>query len=361
MILFGRVKRERAGLSEETDMRALKNIWYIAAWAEEIELGKLFQRTLVNKSVLFFRSEGGAVHAIGNRCPHRFAPLHIGQQIGDAVECRYHGLQFGGNGLCVHNPHGPIPKAANVPAYPTVERYGAVWIWLGDPEKADPAALPDFPLLNAEVYAVGHGYLLAKANYELESDNIMDLSHIEFLHPLFATDAVRRGKTESSQEGNVVWSKRFITDDHLPPFLEDIFGLEPGTRADRWLDCRWQAPALIELYSGATKAGRSREEGREAPGVHFFTPETESTTHYFYSMCCPRSLGREADDIARLQTEAVRAPFVEEDLPVVEAQQLMIGDAEFFSLNPVLLPGDVGAGRARRVLQKLIAEEEAAG
>ena len=340
-------------------MRALKNIWYIAAWAEEIEFGTLFHRTLVNHPVLFFRDEEGVVHAIGNRCPHRFAPLHIGRQIGSAVECRYHGLQFGPAGQCVHNPHGPIPKAANVPSYPVTERYGAIWIWLGDPQKADPGLLPDFPLLDADVYAPGHGYLLAKANYELETDNIMDLSHIEFLHPLFATEAVRLGKTESSQEGNVVWSKRFITNDTLPPFLEEIFGLEPGMKADRWLDCRWQAPALIELYSGATKAGRPRDEGRLAPGVHFFTPETESTTHYFYAMCCPRSLGPDAEQIARAQAEAVRGPFMEEDLPVVEAQQLMIGDAEFFSLKPVLLPGDAGAGRARKVLQKLIAEEAA--
>lgn len=344
-------------------MRALKNIWYIAAWEEEVRTGELFHRTLVEQQVLFFRDSEGTVRAIGNRCPHRFAPLHLGRQVGDAVECKYHGLQFGSDGQCVHNPqgNGAIPKAAKVPAYPTVERYGAIWIWLGDPALADPAKLPAFPILDPERYAVGHGYLKANANYELESDNIMDLSHIEFLHPLFSTEAVRRGKTESTQEGDIVWSKRFITDDHLPAFLEEIFGLEPGTAADRWLDCRWQAPALIELYSGATKAGRPREEGTEAPSVHFFTPETATTTHYFYGMCCPRSAGAAADEIARQQTEAVREPFVTEDLPVIEAQQQMIGDADFWSLKPVLLPGDVGAGRARRVLEKLIAAEEAAG
>jgi vanillate O-demethylase monooxygenase subunit len=344
-------------------MRALKNIWYMAAWNDEVPAGRLFFRTLLEKPILFFRDSQGTIKAIGDRCPHRFAPLHLGNLVGDAVQCKYHGLQFGGDGQCTHNPHGNgvIPKAATVPAYPTVERYGAIWIWLGEPALANPNNIPDFPLLDLETFAAGHGYLKAKANYELESDNIMDLSHIEFLHPLFATEAVRRGKIETSQEGNVVWSKRFITNEILPSFLEEAFRLPPGGAADRWLDCRWQAPALIELYSGATPTGRSREEGNLAPSVHFFTPETATTTHYWYAMCCPLSVGPTAHKIAEEQTAAVRGPFETEDLPVVEGQQAMIGELDFMSLGPVLLPGDAGAARARRILEKLIAAEEAQG
>lgn len=342
-------------------MKALKNIWYMAAWSEEVEQGKLFHRQILDEHIVFFRDDAGQVCAIGDRCPHRFAPLHIGQQVGNAVECKYHGLRFGPDGQCIFNPQGTgaIPKAATVPSYPTTEKYGIVWIWMGQPERADPATVPDFPILEPANYATGHGYLKVNAHYELESDNIMDLSHIEFLHPLFSTEAVRRGKTSSSQEGNVVWSRRFITNDVLPSFLEEIFCLKPGTAADRWLDCRWQAPALIELYSGAVATGRPREEGHEAPSIHFFTPETEKSTHYFYAMCCPRSMGDIAEQRAREQTEAVRGPFLQEDLPVIEAQQAMIGDADFMSLKPILLPGDAGGGRARQVLEKMIAAEKA--
>jgi phenylpropionate dioxygenase-like ring-hydroxylating dioxygenase large terminal subunit len=341
-------------------MRALKNIWYMAAWDDEVPPGRLFDRVLLEKHILFFRDTRGAVQAIGDRCPHRFAPLHMGIHCGDSVQCKYHGLEFGRDGRCVRNPHGNgvTPKAASVPAYPTMERYGVIWIWLGDPSLADAATVPVFPLLDPDIYAVGHGYLKAKANYQLEADNILDLSHIEFMHPLFATEAVRRGKIESSQDGNIVWSKRFITNDHLPSFLEEIFGLSPGSEVDRWLDCRWQAPALIELYSGATLAGRSRSEGTEASGIHFFTPETETTTHYWYGMCCAKAVGPQAQEIAQARTDSVRGPFETEDLPVVEGQQAMIGTADFMSLKPVLLPGDAAAGKARRILEKLITEEE---
>jgi vanillate O-demethylase monooxygenase subunit len=335
----------------------------MAAWADEIEPGRLFHRILLEKQILFCRDAGGTARAIGDRCPHRFAPLHMGKLNGDSVECRYHGLRFGIDGRCVHNPHGNgvIPQAARVPAYPTVERYGAIWIWLGDPGLADPATVPAFEIMDPARYAVGHGYLKVNANYELETDNILDLSHIEFLHPLFATEAVSRGKIESTQEGNTVWSKRLITDDHLPPFLAELFGIPSEALADRWLDCHWEAPALIELRSGATLAGRPRDEGREAPSVHFFTPETAITTHYWYGMCIPNSLGPMAQELAHQSTEAIRGPFETEDLPVLEAQQRMIGNVDFRSLNPVLLAGDAGGGRARRVLEKLIAQEESSG
>ncbi|WP_176598086.1 MULTISPECIES: aromatic ring-hydroxylating dioxygenase subunit alpha [Sphingobium] len=339
-------------------MRALRNIWYVAAWAEELNAGDILHRIFLEKPVVLFRDQEGAVKALSDRCPHRFVPLHIGDLVEGAIQCKYHGLRFGGDGRCVLNPHGSIVQALHVPAYPVVERYGAVWIWLGDPELADPAKIPVFSILEPDLYAVGHGYLRVHANYELESDNIMDLSHIEFLHPLFSTEAVRRAKIQSYQEGDIVWSKRFMTDDHLPPYLADVFNIPPGTLADRWLDCRWRAPALIELWGGAVSAGRPPEEGVVTPSIHFFTPESQGTTHYFYGMCAPLSLGASAHDIARKQTEALRIPFEEEDLPVLEAQQAMIGDAHFDSLRPVLLPGDAGGVRARRVLARMIAAEE---
>ncbi|WP_327751857.1 aromatic ring-hydroxylating dioxygenase subunit alpha [Sphingobium sp. SJ10-10] len=339
-------------------MRALKNIWYMAAWSTEVEPGKLFHRTLLEKPVLFFRDEEGAVQATDDRCPHRFAPLHMGELVDGSVQCKYHGLRFGGDGQCVVNPHGPIPKAAKVHSYPTMERYGAVWFWPGDPALADPAKLPYFEILDPELYAVGEGYLKPHANYELESDNIMDLSHIEFLHPMFATEAVRRGKIETVLEGDAVWSKRYISDDRLPPYLAEQFGFDSDTAIDRWLDCRWQAPALIELYGGVVKMGQPRDEARVLPSIHFFTPETATSTHYFYAMCFAWADSPQAQEIATQHTDDLRIPFQTEDLPVVEAQQQMIGDADFMSLKPLLLPGDAGGGRARRILAKMIAEEE---
>jgi phenylpropionate dioxygenase-like ring-hydroxylating dioxygenase large terminal subunit len=340
-------------------MRALRNIWYVAAWAEEVTADGLLARVFLDTPVVLFRDAEGEVKALADRCPHRFVPLHMGHVVDGTVQCRYHGLRFGGDGRCVLNPHGPVVSALRVDSFPVVERYGCIWIWLGDPELADPSAIPVFEILEPETFAVGHAYLKVAANYELESDNIMDLSHIEFLHPMFSTEAVRKAKVESYQEGGAVWSKRFMSEDDLPPYLAEVFQIPPNTLADRWLDCRWRAPALIELWGGAVATGRPPEEGVVTPSFHFFTPETQSSTHYFYGMCAPLSLGAEAQNIADYQTGALKIPFEQEDLPVLEAQQAMIGDADFDTLRPVLLAGDAGGVRARRVLAGLIAAEKA--
>jgi phenylpropionate dioxygenase-like ring-hydroxylating dioxygenase large terminal subunit len=55
---------------------------------------------------------------MGNGCPHRSAPLHMGKLIGDTVQCGYHGLHFGENGRCVLNPNreGMIPPRMGVPS-----------------------------------------------------------------------------------------------------------------------------------------------------------------------------------------------------------------------------------------------------
>ena len=139
-------------LIEVRTMPFLRNAWYVAAWGNEVKAGGLFSRKLLGESVLLYRKEDGAAVAIGNRCPHRFAPLHLGKLKGDIVECAYHGLQFDGTGACVANPHGggkPL-AAARVKNYPLVERYSALWIWMGDADKADATTIPVFEFMVPE-------------------------------------------------------------------------------------------------------------------------------------------------------------------------------------------------------------------
>ena len=91
----------------------LKNTWYVATWADEVGRQPL-RRKLLDQDLAIFRKQDGQPVAIGNRCPHRFAPLSMGKLIGDCIECPYHGLQFDGSGNCVVNPHGnkAIPPKA---------------------------------------------------------------------------------------------------------------------------------------------------------------------------------------------------------------------------------------------------------
>jgi phenylpropionate dioxygenase-like ring-hydroxylating dioxygenase large terminal subunit len=337
----------------------LKNVWYVAGWDQEVKADELFQRTLLNESVLLFRDDDGKVQAISNRCPHRFAPLHLGKRVANGVQCPYHGLQFNGQGQCMHNPQGPIPKAATVRSYPVVEKYSMIWIWMGDPALADEAKLPDFSCQDPMRSHVAKRYLHVRANYVLETDNIMDLSHIQFLHPgSLGSSAVADAITSVEQVGNTVYSNRQTVGDILSEFLYRQRRIPVGTPVDRWIDVRWDAPASMLLVAGSVATGRPRSEGVANFVAHIFTPETDKTSHYWFSVCNPLEMGEEGLTRAEEFVTGLTQPFTHEDLPMLEQQQLMIGDADFWSLKPVLLPGDAGAVRARRVLDKLIAEEQ---
>jgi phenylpropionate dioxygenase-like ring-hydroxylating dioxygenase large terminal subunit len=342
-------------------MTYLRNAWTVAAWAAELPAGELLARTRLDEPLVFYRDASGTPRALADRCPHRFAPLSMGRVCdgGAAVQCPYPGLRFDGSGACVHNPHGDgrIPQAARVRSYPVVERWSALWVWMGDAERADPALIPAFAFNDPEHWAVGTGSMLVDAPYELEIDNILDLSHIEFMHPLFASDAVRRAQVECEQQGDTVWSKRFMAqDEQVPPFLREAFGVAQGA-IDRWLHVRWNAPATLALWAGGVASGAPMEQGIVSQQAHCFTPESSGRTHYFYSIAFPRAMGPMAEELAQSSVSALREPFEREDKPIVEAVGRRMAGQDLLALKPVLLAGDAAAVRARRLLQGLIAQE----
>ncbi len=94
----------------------LKNAWYVAGWSSDISREPI-ERTICEQSIVLFRKENGDPVAMGNMCPHRFAPLSAGKLVGDDLQCGYHGLRFGASGKCVLNPHaadGVIPAKMRV-------------------------------------------------------------------------------------------------------------------------------------------------------------------------------------------------------------------------------------------------------
>lgn len=345
-------------------MSYLLNTWYVAAWDHEVILEKPLARKILDEELVFFRGIDGSPKAIHNRCPHRFAPLSKGCVKGNNIQCAYHGLEFDGNGKCVLNPHGKgnIPSQAKVKAYSVVERFSIIWIWMGDIDKADPDKIPDYSQsLDPEKRYIAKDYLHARANYQLETDNIMDLSHIEFLHPgSLGSDAIKQADTEVTQEGNTVYSNRLTKNERLHESLEKRYNIPEGQLVDRWLDVRWDPPANMELWVGIAPSGTEnpRQVGKRIPFNHFFTPETNKTAHYWFSTSYPRRMGDEGLRRANEDIKYLRGPFETEDLPMLEAQQNLMGDSDFWSLKPILLAGDAAAVRARRVLDQLIKDEQ---
>lgn len=334
----------------------LRNAWYVAAWAHEVT-GTPIERRLLDEPVALYRQQSGAPVAIGSLCPHRFASMGHGKVINDTLQCPYHGLRFDASGVCVHNPHGDgtIPKAARVKSYPLVERYGALWIWMGDPDRADPALVPDFSMFDPPAITSVNGYLHVAAHYELVTDNLLDLTHVAFLHPLLGNPgAESRSRTQLKQDGEYLWAMFWQDNEPVTPLFRMVWD-SPSTHGDLRAHMRWSAPSTLYLDVGQTEVNAAPDTGPALPSAHLLTPETASTTHYFWMV------GRNVkhDDLALGQAlqQGVGAAFANEDEPMIARVQHNMAGRELFSLRPVLLGGDAAAVRARRILAQRIQEE----
>ena len=232
---------------------------------------------------------------------------------------------------------------------------------MGDRASADASLLPDFAeLVDTHRYEIGQDNILRqKLAYELILDNLMDLSHTQFVHANSLGNAAFNGGTTTA-----VTTERTVKVDltlsagKAPAFLiaATVFG--PEDRTDTWSEAIWTAPAFYYLEAGGTLAGESRQNGEVLKSVHLLTPEDEATTVYRYILY--RSFAR-GNEVASAQLEGlVRHAFVNEDEPMIrEVQELMSGE-DFWALRPVILPTDKGAVLMRRTLQKLIRNEAAA-
>jgi vanillate O-demethylase monooxygenase subunit len=336
----------------------LKNTWYAAAPADEVSRTML-RRVILGEPIVFYRKEDGTPTALLDRCAHRFAPLSRGRLDGDNVQCGYHGLVFGSTGQCVHNPHADsIPPRASVRAFPVLECYGFIWIWPGEPEAADPALLPDLsPYGREKGYHMQYGKLVIDANYQLVVDNLLDLSHVEFLHPAFTSQgALGNTRHEVFEENGVVHSNRFKSGVTISPLLTRCWGKEKAT-GDARSCIRWHPAGTLFLEIGATEAGASTESGVTVWFLHLVTPETQERSHYFWAALRDRHIDDEdlSASIRRISEDA----FLNEDEPMLEAQQANLFGRDISTMAPVYLDPDKAPLRARRVLQQRMSAEAA--
>jgi phenylpropionate dioxygenase-like ring-hydroxylating dioxygenase large terminal subunit len=261
------------------------------------------------------------------------------------------------------NPHGArkIPTRANIRGYPVIEKHKAIWVWMGD-RPADSAKVPDFSVLDnvPQMHATRRDRITIKANYELIIDNLLDLSHTSYLHEgtLGNRDTVE-SDIAIEQEGDDVIVSRHARN-ATPPGLFAILMPSHPARIDKFTRMRWMPPSNLRLITGICHAEAAPESGTGYHAIHMLTPETDRTTHYFFTAVRFNVLT--ADDAVNAQIQdristARRFAFEQEDAPVIEAQQQIIDDADA-SPDPIILAIDVGPVRYKQVLQKLIRAEQ---
>lgn len=341
----------------------LKNAWYAAALSSEVTTDALLGRTILEQPVLLFRDRAGAAVALVDRCPHRFAPLHHGSVRDGIVECPYHGLQFDSGGRCVHNPHGDqhIPDRAVTGNYPVVERQGLIWIWPGDASLADPAKLLDLDAIaDPEPHAVCSGYMLTESNYELVVDNLMDLSHADYIHKasLNTGGALSKVRPKVRTIGETIeayWE--YQADKAQPIHLSAL--PHPEAPVEQSFRMLWHAPCNLLLWVRIRNLHADPDTTAETVTAHFLTPETDATTHYFFVNKRNWDKGNAA--LNDMMSQGIGYAFVSEDKPILQAVQTSMGGRGFWDMQPLILSCDPGAIHARRMLARLIAREAGAG
>ncbi|PBJ19922.1 Toluene-4-sulfonate monooxygenase system iron-sulfur subunit TsaM1 [Pseudomonas ogarae] len=337
----------------------MTNTWYAAALSDELTATPIL-RTLLGEPIALYRGASGNVIALHDRCPHRFAPLHKGQVFGDDLRCPYHGLRFNALGACVDNPigEGKIPKAACAKSYTLAERDGIVWMWWGD-QPADESQLRRWPeFADPERYTSVEGYIRVKGEYQLIADNLLDLSHAEFLHPYLATEGFnRRTQYSMEQQGELVVARNWRPNEPISGLFAFAYGDDAPSHVDHLSIVKWQAPSTLRLEIGVTRPGQAPEEGPRSYQAHLVTPETAHTCHYFWKW--GRDFKLDDHDFSKKLQASLQLAFENEDGPMIEAQSEHMQGQRQEALNPVLLPTDSASLRARRVLQQLIDKQVA--
>ena len=326
----------------------VRNCWYVITRSEDLSEG-LMARTVLNRPVVLYRRRDGLAVALEDRCCHRGLPLSMGRIEGDRVRCGYHGLLFEADGRCVEVPgQSAVPPGAAIETYPVVERYGWVWIWMGDRDRADAALVPDVAWHADPEWRTTDEYWHVEANYELLNDIQLDATHATYVHPsTLGSEAIQDTPPRVRRDGGRLEIHRWILDKPPPPIWAAARAFA-GT-VDRWILATFEPPSSCHFDIGAADAGTGAPEGDRSRGVsnrtaHMMTPETETTTHYFWAF--GRNYNHDDDALSERIHASIRGTF-EEDVEVVEAQQRSLSRTDFEQID---VGADAPTIQARRMV-----------
>ena len=336
----------------------LRNCWYVAGWSKDFDR-VLKAEKFLNENIVIYRKKDGSPAALENACPHRKLPLSKGTLADDNIICAYHGLTFNSEGQCTDSPtqRGMTPRRAVVKSYPVVDRYRLLWIWMGDPKLADPDLM--FPIDNFDNPNWGctdGGVLDIKCNYLWVCDNLLDPSHVAWVHVTsFAGAGTDDEPLEIKKTDRGVVVSRWINGNMPSPYYADLVKFDGN--CDRLQHYEMCLPAIAlnkSIYTPEGTGGPGKpyvENTYVNISYNFMTPIDEDNTRYFWFQ------HRNTDPNNKKISEKMNAGAVmafEEDRAVLE-------DVHLGMKNPMTpnidLGLDSGAKQFRLMLKRKIEEE----
>lgn len=352
----------------------VKNAWYNAGWdyhftqsqQNGLKQGKgaLVARKIAGERVVLYRKPNGQITALEDRCVHRQAALSLGQKEGDNIRCMYHGLRFGPDGKCNEIPgQDHIPTKACVRAFPVVERDNWVWVWMGDPAKADEALIPFAIGPSHPDWNVKTSQMQVAASYRLEIANLADLTHLAWVHQgtLGGGDQQTRAKYTTikptfTATSHSLRTEYFVRDVPISTFLAHLF--PPETRFDLWFDITHTVPCTWVLHFRVFVADGKADGEPTGPLIadtwtsQAVTPNDADTVDYYYSWGAARHC--EFPGLSELLRDNLDDAFTE-DRHVLEAQHVRVREKPDFPTISII--HDNGPARMLRILDALLAAE----
>lgn len=335
-----------------------RNQWYVCALSKELSTEKPLARMILNTNLVLFRHHNGQAVALEDRCCHRALALSCGTIEDGGIRCGYHGLLYNETGKCIEIPgQEKIPNKAKVKAYPIQERNKIIWFWYGSEEYPTPnCEPPEYTIHDDARYVYDGDVYHYDAPYQLIHDNLMDLSHLGYVHLKTIggnANVHMNAEMKVEQEGNIVKVVRYMPASEPPPTYKMAYPFKD--KVDRWQEIEFKV-SHITIWTGAVDANTDKlddpqRQGFHMRGFHGITPETETTSHYFWTIATNPRDPEKADELKATVVQQTKDTFDEDRVVINEQYQNML---KIPNQNMVDIHVDVAANRARRIIKDLL-------
>ncbi len=330
----------------------IRNAWYVACFSKDVVQGTPFMRRILGEDVVLYRKTDGTIVAMKDRCPHRSFPLSSSKIDGDDIVCGYHGIRFGFDGVCKLVPtQASAPRALSVRTFIVRETSPVVWSWMGDAETAHRTELPPAPwMLDDFGWATAYDYLKVNSSYVFLHENLVDLSHLTFLHAnTFGTPDYATAPFETEITDETIVVRRTVQPTRLPPIYANPLDMQ-NVDAARIVTSTFVAPGL----SISAVVLRNLEQPVESRVDHHIrtaqlvTPCDQNTVHYHFIVARDFVIGDEG--VSSFILQSVKAAFIEDVFALESITRVRQGDPDIDFKEKSIASDRAGVMLRRRLL-----------
>jgi phenylpropionate dioxygenase-like ring-hydroxylating dioxygenase large terminal subunit len=247
------------------------NFWYPTLPSRDLA-HKPVRVRILNHDLVVFRDSAGTAHTLSDTCVHRGGSLAGGKVLKDnCIQCPYHGWRYNGDGICTRIPslgmHAKIPPRARVDAYPTEEKYGVVFAFLGDLPEEQRAPIMEIPEYGHAEWRAQVATFDVNVNYERSIENGLDPAHNEFVHPTHGFSGERESEYKVNELNPIMsdWGFGFMNVFKAPPLKSRVLRAVKKTEGEMEAGTGHHGPNQMWTYIHFTPTKKMHQYVYEAP------------------------------------------------------------------------------------------------